>query len=90
MPRRPPKKFFGKILKGVKKQYPSLSEERQAKISASVYHKLSPAKKTELAKREGNPKRKISKKAVLKSIKALGDGPMKRGLVKYARKRGWL
>lgn len=61
MPARPPKRFFGKVLGGVKKTYPYLPPARQAKIAASVYHKLSPGKKAELAAREnpgenpGNP-----------------------------------
>jgi len=57
MPARPPKRFFGRVLGGVKKTYPQLPPARQAKIAASVYHKLSPSKKAEIAGREnpGNP-----------------------------------
>jgi len=39
MPGRPPKKWFEKMKKRIKKQYPGRSEEDIARIVAGIWHK---------------------------------------------------
>jgi len=101
MPRRPPKKWFYKMIKRIKRQYPEFSAKKIKKIVGGAwYHRYSKRAREkltgEIERVKRKTKRKINKKAVLKAIKSLrkrSDKKSKRlvkGLIKYAKRRGWL
>ena len=91
--KRPPRLWFYRMIRRVKKQYPSFGIKRIAKVVGGIWHKrYGERTKEKLVKAEGgNPSRKISKLAVLKSIKSRKTpARLRKGLIKFARKRGWL
>ena len=96
--KRPPKKWFYKMVARLKRQYPQYSAKRIAKIVAGVWHKrYGVATKEKLVRAErGNPgrkrgKRKIRRSTVLAAIRSpRTPARLKEGLKKFARRKGWI
>lgn len=92
--KRPPKKWFYKMVARFKRQYPQYSARRIAKIVAGVWHKrYGTAVKQKLieVERENPSKRKIKKSAVLAAIRSPRTPTrLKEGLKKFARRKGWI
>lgn len=92
MPRRPPKKWFDKMKKRIKKEYSSYGEKRINKIVAGIWHDYKPSTQKRILKTEGGGKvgrRKKGKKKGKKwgSIGAPHSAKRKRHMAKIRRKR---
>ena len=88
MPRRPPKKWFDKMKRKAKKQYPSYSEKRINKIVAGIWYDYKPStrrrilKKYEGGGKVGKKKKTYKKKSTAKKAKRKGESL-------YKVKGGW-
>lgn len=91
--KRPPKKWFYKMVARFKRQYPHFSAKRIAKIVAGIWHKrYGAAVKQKLIRAEkGNPNKQIKKSTVLAAIRSPNTpAQLREGMKKFARKKGWI
>ena len=87
MPRRPPKKWFDKMKRKAKKQYPKYSEKRINKIVAGIWYDYkSSTRKRILKKYEGG--KKVGKKKTYRK-KSTARKAMRIGDRLYKVKGGW-
>ena len=93
MPRRPPKKWFDKMKRKVKKQYPTYSQKRINKIVAGIWYDYKSSTRKRILKQEGGKKvgrkRRKKKKKGKKwgKIGAPHSAKRKRHLARIRKKR---
>ena len=91
MPKRPPKKWFDKMKRKVKKQYPTYSQKRINKIVAGIWYDYKASTRKRILKQEGGGKvgRRKKKRKGKKwgKIGAPHSAKRKRHLARIRRKR---
>ena len=90
MPRRPPKKWFDKMKRKAKKQYPGYSEKRINKIVAGIWYDYKASTRKRILKQEGGKKvgkKKGKKKKKWGKIGAPHSAKRKRHLARIRKKR---
>ena len=85
MPRRPPKKWFDKMKRKTKKQYPKYPEKRINKIVAGIWYDYKPSTRKRILAKEG--KKTGKKKKKWGKIGAPHSKKRKRHLARIRRKR---
>ena len=83
MPKRPPKKWFDKMKRKAKKQYPKYSQKRINKIVAGIWYDYKASTRKRILKQEGG--KKVGKK--WGKIGAPKSAKRKRWLKKIRRKK---
>lgn len=90
MVRRPPKKWFNKMKKRIKKQYPTYGEKRINKIVAGIWHDYKPSTQRKILNEEGGGKVGKRKKKTSKKWGKIGaphSEKRKRHMARIRRKR---
>ena len=85
MPRRPPKKWFDKMKRKTKKQYPTYPEKRINKIVAGIWYDYKPSTRKRILAKEG---KKTGKKKTYKK-KSTAKKHKRKGESLYKVKGGW-
>ena len=88
MPRRPPKKWFDKMKRKTKKQYPTYPEKRINKIVAGIWYDYKPSTRKRILAKEGKKTgKKKKKRKKWGKIGAPHSAKRKRHLARIRKKR---
>lgn len=85
MPRRPPKKWFDKMKRKAKKQYPKYGEKRINKIVAGIWYDYKASTRKRIIAKE--VRRQVGKRKKWGKIGAPHSAKRKRHLARIRRKR---